>query len=100
MPRWFVYVNTNPDRKHIKIHPERERPCGFIAQHIRAGGVYADDFPIQYDGNDVFITGNTANGYWVIVWAESLTAVIGNRYLNRVADELQITIDTCICSQN
>lgn len=62
--------------------------------------MHADDFPIQYDGNDVFITGETANSYWVIAWAESLEAIRENRYLRQVADELHITIDVCkICSR-
>ena len=94
MPRWFVYINKNQNRKHIKIHSEKDHPCNSIAQHVKENGVYSNDFPIQKN-QDIFIIAKTENSHWAIIWAQSLEEVQNNKYLKKVASQLQVPLDKC-----
>jgi hypothetical protein len=71
MSRWFVHVNTNPDRKHITIHKETNGPCGDIFKNIKTGGRYNGSYPIQVLQDGTIKTGERDNSYWLIVLGES-----------------------------
>jgi len=77
MNRTWVYVNTNPDMKHITIHPEVEGPCEVIFQHIKKGGVHFCQTIIEteaYSTREIKI-GETSNGFWICVWGKSIDEI-------------------------
>lgn len=76
MPRYFVYVNTNPTKKHITIHPENTGPCSEICKHIRIGGAYSGVFRIErIRGRNTIRIEGAENSYWLVVWAAQLNRV-------------------------
>lgn len=98
MPRYFVYVNVNPDRKHITLHPENNEACSSIFQHVQIGGAYSGSFEIERLDPETFKTADKDNsGYWLIVWATGPLAVLENKHVKDAERELGECI--CVCKK-
>jgi len=96
MPRYFVYVNNNPNRKHITLHPETSGACPYIFQHICIGEQYEGSFEIE-NLDQTFKTAETSNGYWLIAWAADPLAVLNNTQVKNAEKGLGVRV--CVCSK-
>ena len=88
MPRYFVHVNINPDRKHIKLHAETHEACGHIFKHVKVGGIYEGTSDIEKLDRNTFKIAQRDNGYWLIVWAQNSIDVLRNPHVRTAAHEL------------
>ncbi len=96
MPRYFVYVNTNSDRKHIEIHGETKRRCGHISKMIKKGGPCEGKFEIEVLEDGTIKIGEGENGYWLVVWGNSLDQVEkDNESLKKASKDVDKKPKTC-----
>lgn len=103
MKRTWVYVNTNPDKKHITIHLEINRPCSTISQNIKKGGIYQQNTKIEIrEGGKEIIIGRTENGFWICLWEKDINNIINlaktkyaKKSFNKICDIPEEKIKIC-----
>jgi len=96
--RYFVYVNHNPDRKSIKVHCERNGPCGHILKQIIPGNVAVSCSIISLTPDKgVLKIGITDNSYWLLVWADSPQDAANNPVVKKIAQDFNIS-NVVFCS--
>lgn len=96
MPRYFVYVNTNNDRKHITLHCENRGVCSHIFKHTKKGGRNEEKFYIEeLNDSGTFKTADKDNSYWLIVLANSPLDALKNKYVREARKELEVCC--CVC---
>jgi len=91
--RYFVYVNTHPIEKHIRVHPEDKGPCNEIFKMIRIGSAYATPSVIEKISDDIIKLGETDNSYWLLIWAKSLGDVLSHPFVKQIAKDLNLDED-------
>jgi hypothetical protein len=93
-----VYVNINPERKHITLHVENSKPCPDVFKHTKKDGRDKDKFYIEdIEGLGTFKTAEKPNSYWLIVHGADLQAVFNNTQVKNAEKELGVCI--CVCSK-
>jgi hypothetical protein len=99
MSRFLVHVNINPDRKHIKLHPENQGPCRFIFQNVQRNGVYQRRTEIIRVDDNTFKIAETENGYWLIVWANNQEEVLDCVAVRDAVNRLGVRPEVCSVCQ-
>jgi len=92
--RYFVYVNTHPIEKHIRVHPEDKGPCNEIFKMIKKESAYATNSFIEKISEDIIKVGETDNSYWLLIWATSLGDVLNHSFVKQIAQDLDLDVDS------
>ena len=94
--RFLVYVNTNPDRKHITIHCEKSKSCGHVFQQLIAQQTSANPtISTINNSKEVIKIAETDNSYWLVIWASDLNSLLNNPALQNIAQNLGVTPLQC-----
>ena len=95
MSRYFVYVNTHNDKKHITVHRESSKPCPHVFKHVQSGGIYEDTFKITRLDGGTLKTAEKDNSYWLIVWTSNASDVEKDMHVVKASNDLDVSIDYC-----
>ena len=95
MPRFLIYVNTNPTQRHITVHPETTAPCQFVFQHVHLTGQHAAQFPIERLERNAFRVAEGDNGYWLLVWSPNIHEVYQNEHVLSAVQDLERNPQLC-----
>ena len=67
--RYFIYVNTNSDKKHITVHCENEESCSDIMKQVTSKKSCHIISAVN-TSKDIIKIAETNNGFWLLVHGE------------------------------
>jgi hypothetical protein len=95
MPRFLVYINTHPEKRHVTVHPETKKGCGSVVQQVHSSGPYSTESDTERLDYDTLKIATTDNSYWLLVWGADILGVYQNKHVLAAAAEVGCSIQTC-----
>ena len=99
MPRVLVYVNVNPDKKHITIYNEKDKSSSLVFMQLLAHNTIMldtiEDISANKDKSAIKIAEAKAkNSFWVLLWFDGHDAIGPNHsVIQALASQHKITPD-------